>query len=64
MANIKLPTYWSSKQALAVYELLDDIQSLIWRVYSEELIMEEMQTQKDTMRESFETHDFEDEIPF
>jgi hypothetical protein len=59
MTNIPLPTYWSPAQALAVYELLDDIRTQIWRIYSEELIEEEMQTQENCTRQSFGVHDID-----
>lgn len=29
-----IPTYWTPEQALAVYELLDDLREEIWAIYN------------------------------
>ena len=35
-----VPAYWTPEQALAVFELLDDLRELIWRHYETQLIDE------------------------
>jgi hypothetical protein len=35
-----VPAYWTSEQALAVYELLDELRALIWAHYETKLIDE------------------------
>jgi hypothetical protein len=32
--NFAIPAYWTPEQALAVYELLDDLRDKIWAHYS------------------------------
>jgi hypothetical protein len=45
-APFAVPVYWMSAQALAVYELLDELRALIWVHYETELLDElrEIQT--------------------
>jgi hypothetical protein len=31
--NLSIPAYWSAEQALAVFELLDDLRDKIWAHY-------------------------------
>jgi hypothetical protein len=35
-----IPAYWTPEQALAVFELLDDIREVIWNHYSMQLLDE------------------------
>ena len=38
MNTLTIPQHWSADQALAVYELLNDIQAQIWKQYDLKLI--------------------------
>ena len=38
MNTLTIPQHWSAEQALAVYELLNDIQAQIWKQYDLKLI--------------------------
>jgi hypothetical protein len=40
MLPFAVPAYWTSEQALAVYELLDELRALIWTHYETKLIDE------------------------
>ena len=32
--NFTVPAYWTPEEALAVYELLDDLREKIWAIYN------------------------------
>jgi hypothetical protein len=38
LSELRLPDYWTPAQALAVYELLNDLAEAIWNRYEVELI--------------------------
>jgi hypothetical protein len=45
--DLAIPAYWSPEQALAVFELLDDLRDKIWAHYGlglQQLIAEQQQT--------------------
>jgi len=42
---LEIPTYWSSEQATAVYEIIDDLRERIWSIYQTKL-QELMQQQR------------------
>jgi len=59
-----IPDYWSPEQALAIYELLGDLQQRIWDRYELqllELLRPDLDERNDDQLELFE---FDDEIPF
>lgn len=35
--SLHIPTYWTSEQAFAVFELVDDLREAIWRCYAMQL---------------------------
>ncbi len=62
--TLHLPDHWSPEQALAVYELLNDLATSIWNAYEPqllELIIPEIE-QNDTSQ--LDLFDFDDPIPF
>ena len=62
MKNIKLPDYWTPKQATEIFEFIDDIREAIWIQYQLE-IMEQMRSERCTEFESTEDIEKRD-IPF
>ncbi|WP_260296060.1 hypothetical protein [Sedimenticola hydrogenitrophicus] len=58
MIPIQIPDYWTPEQALAVYELIDEIRDAIWSRYQISLI-ELMQEERVT---TFEVND--DDLTF
>jgi hypothetical protein len=45
--NLSIPAHWSPEQALAVFELLDDLRDKIWAHYGlrlQQLLAEQQQT--------------------
>lgn len=58
MIPIQIPDYWTPEQALAVYELIDEIRDAIWSRYQVPLI-ELMQEERVT---TFEVND--DDLTF
>jgi hypothetical protein len=37
---LQIPTYWTSEQAFAVFELVDEMRDAIWRCYGIQLLDE------------------------
>jgi len=59
-----IPDYWSPQQALAIYELLGDLQQRIWDRYELqllELLRPDLEEEYDDQPDLF---DPDDEIPF
>lgn len=64
MFHNDIPDYWSPEHALAIYELLGDLQQRIWDRYELqllELLRPDLDERNDDQLELFE---FDDEIPF
>ena len=62
--SVCIPDEWSPEQALAVYELLNEVVELIWERYELqliELIRSEL-VENDTSQ--LDLFDFDDDIPF
>jgi hypothetical protein len=61
----KIPDYWTAEQALAVYDLLDDLRERVWDRYGEN-ITERMRLEYEQQQRSaqLELFPFDDEIPF
>jgi hypothetical protein len=38
--SLQIPTYWTQQQALAVYELVNDLRDAIWQHYQLQLLDE------------------------
>ena len=38
--SLQIPTYWTPEQALAVFELIDDLRDAIWQCYEVQLVDE------------------------
>jgi hypothetical protein len=62
MLPFAVPAYWTSEQALAVYELLDELRALIWAHYETELIDELREIQTPSSSDPSDTPD--DDPPF
>jgi hypothetical protein len=59
-----IPDYWSPEQALAVYELLDELRERVWDLYREQI---QEQCRIDCGEDDDDQLDlfpFNDEIPF
>ncbi len=65
MAFFDIPEHWSNEQALAVYELLSQLQDRIWEYYEVRLV-ETLRGEIDgnLHDESVEASDFNDDLPF
>jgi hypothetical protein len=64
MSPIQIPEHWSPEQALAVWELLENIAGLVWARYEQpliELIRPELEHKEDP---PLDLCDLDDEIPF
>jgi hypothetical protein len=60
--ELAIPTYWSSEEALAVFELIDDLRDKIWARYGlqlQELIKEQQQSHQSDQPQRTQT-----ELPF
>lgn len=57
-----IPDYWSPEQALAVYELLDELRDRVWDLYREQ-IQEQCRIDRDE-DDQLDLFPFNDEIPF
>jgi len=69
MTTIQIPSHWSAEQALAVWEFLDEIASLVWDHYELPLVkliraefQQDDQYQHDISQ--LDLFDPDDEIPF
>ena len=58
-----IPDYWSPEQALAVYELLDELRDRVWDLYREQ-IQEEYRIDCGDDDDHLDLFPFNDEIPF
>ena len=59
-----IPDYWSPEQALAVYELLDELRDRVWDLYREQ-IQEQCRIDRDEDDDNqLDLFPFNDEIPF
>jgi hypothetical protein len=43
--QVQIPTYWTDQQALAVFEVIDDIREQVWAIYGPNL-QREIQNQR------------------
>ena len=62
--TLPLPEHWTPEQALAVYELLNDLADAIWRCYEiplTELLAPEIYPNDGSQPDLF---DFDDPLPF
>ena len=59
---LQIPTYWTSEQAFAVFELIDELRDAVWRCYALQL--------QEEYRDHFRHQDAEgdpidpDDLPF
>lgn len=64
MPRFEIPNHWSAQEALAVYQLLNDIAEQIWERYDHqiiELLRPELDRDDD---EQLDLFDFNDDIPY
>ena len=62
--TLRLPDYWTPADALAVYELLNDLADAIWNRYEVDLI-EQLRSERDYGDTSqLDLFDFDDPLPF
>jgi hypothetical protein len=58
---VQIPTCWTPEQALAVFEMVDDLRHAIWRCYELELLIEYRKQRKQAA--DCAEQDFDD-LPF
>ena len=62
--TLQLPDYWTPEQALAVYDLLNDLAEAIWNRHEVALI-EQLRSERDYGDTSqLDLFDFDDPLPF
>ncbi len=62
--TLPLPDYWTPEEALAVYELLNDLADAIWNRY-ELVLIEQLRGELDDGDDSQpDLFDFDDQLPF
>ena len=62
--TLPLPDYWTPAEALAVYELLNDLAETIWNRY-EVALVEQLRNDRDYGDTSqLDLFDFDDPLPF
>jgi hypothetical protein len=59
-----IPAYWTPEQALAVFELLDDLRDAVWNHYSMQLLDEARQQATTTAVELSSDQHESDDLPF
>ena len=65
MKILKITTHWTTEEADCIFSLLDELQSMIWESYGDDIAQMYQQMgeeQQKIKREGEET--FNDEIPF
>ena len=62
--TLTIPQHWSAEQALAVYELLNDIQAQIWKQYDLKLIALLRPDPDEINDGQLDLFEFDDEIDF
>jgi hypothetical protein len=58
---LQIPTYWTPEQAIAVFELLDDLREQIWSSYQTDL--QEM-TRQQRQPAPLDPLEIDDDLPF
>jgi len=62
--TLRLPDYWTPAEALAVYELLNELAEAIWNRYEVALI-EQLRSERDYgVTSQLDLFDFDDPLPF
>ena len=67
LRTIEVPDHWSPEQALAVWELLNEVADRIWTRYERpllELIRADLEHEHDENRYQLDLFDPDDSIPF
>jgi len=62
--TLRLPDYWTPAEALAVYELLNDLAEAIWNRYEVELIEHLRNDRVYADTSQLDLFDFDDPLPF
>ncbi len=67
MTSVQVPDHWSPEQALAVYELLNEVADRVWDRYERSLIrliQADLQHEHDEREQQFDLFDPDDPILF
>ena len=64
MTTIRIPQHWSDEQALAVWDLLDEIARCVWDRYEPPLIELLRPDLEEAQHDQPDLFDPDDEIPF
>jgi hypothetical protein len=59
---LEIPTYWTPEQAIAVYEIVDDLRERIWSIYQTNLQDLMRQQRQSTQIDPIKIDD--DDLPF
>ena len=59
----ELPTHWTAAQALAIYEVLDDLRELVWHGYAQK-IQQAVRLDRAAKTSSLQASIDEGDVPF
>ena len=62
--TLRLPNYWTPAEAVAVYELLNDLADAIWNRYQVALIEQLRSERNHGDTSQLDLFDFDDPLPF
>lgn len=66
-ATVDIPDYWTSEQALAVFELLDELREQVWERYQEPIVAQfraDIENNDNDDQLELPLFPFNDDIPF
>jgi NTP pyrophosphatase (non-canonical NTP hydrolase) len=63
MKTLRITTYWTAEEADCIYQLLDELKSVVWENYGEEILEMHRAIQVEQQTNN-EIEDFNDELPF
>jgi hypothetical protein len=58
---LAIPTYWTPEQAIAVFELVDDLREQIWSIYQTDL---QQMTRQQRQPAPVDPLEIDDDLPF
>jgi hypothetical protein len=64
MSTIDIPKYWTAKEALAVFEFIDEIREHIWSQYDTQIVAAMREERRTNAGLPMGAADFDDETVF
>ena len=64
MKTVKITTHWTAEQAADIYLLLDELKSLIWQSYGEDIVKMHREIAHEQLQKEEESDEFNDESIF